>query len=51
MAIAMSDRLSSSCGFSRILYQKAWEIAQLSFEVNHPNALLRTGRADAMIML
>ncbi|MEH2252847.1 hypothetical protein [Nostoc sp.] len=47
LAIAISDgcanakgeRLSSSCGFSRILYQKALEIAQLSLEVNHPNAM------------
>ncbi|MEH2366218.1 hypothetical protein [Nostoc sp.] len=34
LAIAMSDRLSSSCGFSRILYQKALAIAQLCLEVN-----------------
>ncbi|MEH2452591.1 hypothetical protein [Nostoc sp.] len=47
LAIAISDgcanakgeRLSSSWGFSRILYQKALEIAQLSLEVNHPNAM------------
>ncbi|MDF5734991.1 MULTISPECIES: hypothetical protein [unclassified Nostoc] len=50
-ANAKGDRLFSSCGFSRILYQKALKIAQLSLEVNHPNAPLRTGRADAMIML
>ncbi|MEH2393372.1 MAG: hypothetical protein V7K21_17520 [Nostoc sp.] len=35
------ERLSSSWGFSRILYQKALEIAQLSLEVNHPNAMFR----------
>ncbi|MEH2258386.1 hypothetical protein [Nostoc sp.] len=40
LAIAISDHLSSSSGFSRILYQKAWEIAQLGLEVNHPNAIL-----------
>ncbi|HYX14830.1 MAG TPA: hypothetical protein VE944_10785 [Nostoc sp.] len=34
LAIAMSDRLFSSSGFYKILYQKAWEIAQLSLEVN-----------------
>ncbi|MBE8968174.1 hypothetical protein IQ277_18720 [Nostocales cyanobacterium LEGE 12452] len=39
LAIAMSDRLFSSCGFSRILYQKAWVIAELSLEVNHPSAM------------
>ncbi|MEH2241439.1 hypothetical protein [Nostoc sp.] len=35
----MSVRLFSSSGFSRILYQKALEIAQLSLEVNHHNAI------------
>ncbi|MHC5760302.1 hypothetical protein [Nostoc sp.] len=40
LAIAISDRLSSSCGFSRILYQKALTIAELSLEVNHPNLML-----------
>ncbi|MEH2421559.1 MAG: hypothetical protein V7K48_11740 [Nostoc sp.] len=35
----MSNRLFSSCGFSRILYQKALKIAQFSLEVNHPNAI------------
>ncbi|MEH2300523.1 MAG: hypothetical protein V7K88_16305 [Nostoc sp.] len=39
LAIAISDRLFSSWGFSRILYQKALEIAQLSLKVNHPNAM------------
>ncbi|MEH2120166.1 MAG: hypothetical protein V7K46_18780 [Nostoc sp.] len=38
-ANAKGDRLSSSWGFFRILYQKALEIAQLSLEVNHPNAM------------
>ncbi|MEH2163477.1 MAG: hypothetical protein V7K38_21175 [Nostoc sp.] len=37
LAIAMSDRLSSSSGFFRILYQKALAIAELSLKVNdHP---------------
>ncbi|MEH2419046.1 hypothetical protein [Nostoc sp.] len=40
LAIAISDRLFSSSGFSRILYQKAWEIAQLSLEVNYINAMI-----------
>ncbi|WP_334934135.1 hypothetical protein [Nostoc sp.] len=39
LAIAISDRLSSSSGFSRILYQKALAIAQLSLEVNHSSAM------------
>ncbi|MEH2400063.1 hypothetical protein [Nostoc sp.] len=39
LAMAISDRLSSSWGFSRILYQKALEIAQLSLEVNHSSTM------------
>ncbi|MDZ8087361.1 MAG: hypothetical protein RMY16_17645 [Nostoc sp. DedQUE12b] len=39
LAIAISDRLFWSCGFSRILYQKAWAIAELSLKVNYINAM------------
>ncbi|WP_174711145.1 hypothetical protein [Nostoc sp. TCL240-02] len=39
LAIAISVRLFLSSGFSRILYQKALEIAQLSLEVNHLNTI------------
>jgi hypothetical protein len=59
LAIAMSDgcanakgkRLSWLWGFFRILYQKALTIAELSLEVNHANAPLRSKRADAIIKL
>ncbi|MHC5598232.1 MAG: hypothetical protein ACYTXC_20215 [Nostoc sp.] len=36
LAIAISDRLFSSCAFSRILYQKALTIAELSLEEMMP---------------
>ncbi|MEH2332545.1 hypothetical protein [Nostoc sp.] len=38
-ASAKGERLFSSCGFSRIVYQKALEIAQLSLEGNHLNTM------------